>query len=850
MSYVVPTSTAKAVYVVNDTITIDTISGAIESRQYVWDTVSLAWVKSEVTNGAVAATINNFPSIYPVSDNGGSITIDSVQLPGALTGSGNFKVSLNESSITLPVSIASFPLPTGAATEATLSALNSKVTVVSTRILVDGSGVTQPVSATSLPLPTGAATEATLSSLNSKVSLSGSNILVDGSSVTQPVSGTVTANQGGSWSVAVNNAAGASAVNIQDGGNSITVDGSVSVSNFPATQAISAVSLPLPTGAATQATLATLLLDATFTGRINTLGQKTSANSTPIVIASDQSTLTVSVSNFPATQPISGTVTANAGTGTFVVGDGGSSLTTDSPQLPASLVGGKLDTTISQNVVGSTSNNSTANLGSGATFTGAGESTLNVAGIQVNIKADQQVTIKVQQSIDGTNWDIEDTFVVPASTGYSTTVQATASFFRVLVTNNGGSSTTFLRLQTALCPMVEALPRSLINIGRQSYLASTITQHILLSQSNNTTTPLGGSGVYTGTAETTLGVAALQVNVFSNVGSIVNGLSVQQSVDGTNWDVTDNFTVYAGVGFATTVQAVGAFFRVVYTNGSSAQASFRLTSVLCPIVEAVPRSLGQKLSQGSLAVVMASDQPSIPVTTAPVGSVSGLSFGDVALSATTIAAVRRTAYTEQTTNFTGSVVSSSASDAAAGTGARTVKITYLDSTGVGPLTETVTLNGTTAVNLVSTNHCYIEKMEVLTVGSTGSNVGTITLKTGAGGAGTTVGTIAATDLSTFWNHHYVPLGKTCYIISYFMGNTGTTASQGSLYVLKSIQINVSNVPERIVSDFVRLFGQDSSITRIFSIPVLVVGPSRVTSYAIPESGASVTYRSSFDFYDQ
>jgi hypothetical protein len=34
---------------------------------------------------------------------------------------------------------------------------------------------------------------------------------------------------------------------------------------------------------------------------------------------------------------VSGTVTANAGTGTFTVGDGGGSLTVDSPQLPAAL---------------------------------------------------------------------------------------------------------------------------------------------------------------------------------------------------------------------------------------------------------------------------------------------------------------------------------------------------------------------------------------------------------------------------------------------------------------------------------------------------------------------------------
>jgi hypothetical protein len=59
------------------------------------------------------------------------------------------------------------------------------------------------------------------------------------------------------------------------------------------TQPISAASLPLPTGAATETTLAARLADATFTARINTLGQKAMAASTPVVIASDQSTLPV-----------------------------------------------------------------------------------------------------------------------------------------------------------------------------------------------------------------------------------------------------------------------------------------------------------------------------------------------------------------------------------------------------------------------------------------------------------------------------------------------------------------------------------------------------------------------------
>jgi hypothetical protein len=50
------------------------------------------------------------------------------------------------------------------------SALLGRIPVaVSGRVPVDGSGVTQPVSASALPLPSGAATEATLAALNTKI---------------------------------------------------------------------------------------------------------------------------------------------------------------------------------------------------------------------------------------------------------------------------------------------------------------------------------------------------------------------------------------------------------------------------------------------------------------------------------------------------------------------------------------------------------------------------------------------------------------------------------------------------------------------------------------------------------
>lgn len=53
--------------------------------------------------------------------------------------------------------------------------------------------------------------------------------------------------------------------------------------------------ISLPTGAATEATLATLLTTTAFQARLNTLGQKTMAASTPVVLSSDQSAIPVTV---------------------------------------------------------------------------------------------------------------------------------------------------------------------------------------------------------------------------------------------------------------------------------------------------------------------------------------------------------------------------------------------------------------------------------------------------------------------------------------------------------------------------------------------------------------------------
>lgn len=124
---------------------------------------------------------------------------------------------------------------------------------------------------------------------------------------------------------------------------------------------------------------------------------------------------------------------------------------------------------LQQNVTTDTLNSSTTNLTGNQIFNSgllAGTSTLGVAGIQVNLFTTQNCTIYVDQSQDNTNWDITDSYnYYYMNGGQSFTVQATAAYVRVRVKNLSVNPTTAFRLQTALCPIVEAVPRTLDSDG-------------------------------------------------------------------------------------------------------------------------------------------------------------------------------------------------------------------------------------------------------------------------------------------------------------------------------------------------------------------------------------------------
>lgn len=199
----------------------------------------------------------------------------------------------------VPVSAASLPLPTGAATETGLGSIVSALgTVLSAITGATYYPVTQAISAASLPLPAGAATSAKQDSI--VAAIAGATYFP----ATQPVSGTV------------------------------AVSGSVAVTGtfWQATQPVSLASQPLPTGASTSAK------QDEVTAAVNALTgteyETVAASATNQTIGATGATgdLLVSLLIIPATtSPGAVTIKDGAGTAITVFAGGASSVGTLHP---------------------------------------------------------------------------------------------------------------------------------------------------------------------------------------------------------------------------------------------------------------------------------------------------------------------------------------------------------------------------------------------------------------------------------------------------------------------------------------------------------------------------------------
>lgn len=97
-----------------------------------------------------------------------------------------------------------------------------------------------------------------------------------------------------------------------------------------------------------------------------------------------------------------------------------------------------------------------------------------------------------------------------------------------------------------------------------------------VSVSNSSAVALGIGGVFTGAAEDVTEYADIRVFVFADQASAVDGLQIQQSSNGTNWDVIDLYNIPAATGKVFSVGVSAKFLRLAYTNGAAAQTAFRL----------------------------------------------------------------------------------------------------------------------------------------------------------------------------------------------------------------------------------------------------------------------------------
>lgn len=180
------------------------------------------------------------------------------------------------------------------------------------------------------------------------------------------------------------------------------------------------------------------------------------------------------------------------------------------------------------------------------------------------------------------------------------------------------------------------------------------------------------------------------------------------------------------------------------------------------------------------------------------------------------------------------VSSASADDAAAGTGARTILLNGLDA-NFNEISETVTLNGQTAVNTTK-EYIRVQNLRVVTAGSGLTAAGTIYVGTGtvtSGVPATIYGEIAIGDNASLMAHYTIPAGYTGY---FTYGNIGAGQLTGSHQITaRLLTSNSSNI--RITAAIVAFGAGVQNFT--FSEPIAIPEKTDVEASAVSSAGNSV-----------
>lgn len=230
----------------------------------------------------------------------------------------------------------------------------------------------------------------------------------------------------------------------------------------------------------------------------------------------------------------------------------------------------------SSSVTTSMANNQSFIIGTPTAGSAASFALSSIETVRVEVTGIWTGTITTETSVDGgTTW---------VSQGVHQGAYTTSSFTLGFVGGCNVSGATNFRVRATAAITGTAVVKVIESVNTQSvYIANAAPSGTVISALNSSSATLTSGSVYTGTGEDVTNFSEMRVSVFSDVASATDGLSLQQSSNGTNWDITDTYTVSlsaAGAGKTYVVPRQARFFRVVYTNGGTNQTSFRLQTIL------------------------------------------------------------------------------------------------------------------------------------------------------------------------------------------------------------------------------------------------------------------------------
>lgn len=183
-----------------------------------------------------------------------------------------------------------------------------------------------------------------------------------------------------------------------------------------------------------------------------------------------------------------------------------------------------------------------------------------------------------------------------------------------------------------------------------------------------------------------------------------------------------------------------------------------------------------------------------------------------------------------------SIVSTSANDAAAGTGARTVVVEYLN----GDLDysfEMVTLNGTTPVLTLATDVRWVQALHVATVGSGGKAAGDINVTNG----GATYLKVMTGDRTSHNSFTRVPRQRRMFVTQMYAG--ASSGSSASRVLVEAVSTQINGLDQSETGLYYKVAGialQDDSATLTLTAP-LPVNEGQIFGFvASGDKGATIT----------